>query len=347
MTVSMVAPKLSRLDLWVKALGQADPQGALELLAEPLQATTSGTPLPNVISISYGVCEATVAPTPQPAHCSTAGSRDRRAWNHDRRRGRRQRLVVVRARRAGLAADELRRAAIGIVAVDLAVGARCRRHEPDPHAGQRDRVLRRVERHPVPAALPADRGRWRWRQQIRKAALVAAGDRVAEHVPDGPRRRGLRRPEPWLRDHLLSCSPGLRPVGRPDDLVRRRHQRGHPARCRDDRAVGPAGTAIGHAQSRVRAPAAVLDPTAAPGSFLDITAGSNAVFGGVSCCTATPGSICASGLGSPLANQSPSSCIIEARVGRAGRADDDWSPTSARGALQEADDLLARRAGAV
>ena len=33
-----------------------------KLLAEPLQATKNGTPLPNVISISYGVCEATVAP---------------------------------------------------------------------------------------------------------------------------------------------------------------------------------------------------------------------------------------------------------------------------------------------
>jgi hypothetical protein len=34
----------------------------LELLAQPLQATKNGTPLPNVISISYGVCEASVKP---------------------------------------------------------------------------------------------------------------------------------------------------------------------------------------------------------------------------------------------------------------------------------------------
>jgi kumamolisin len=40
-----------------------------------------------------------------------------------------------------------------------------------------------------------------------------------------------------------------------------------------------------------------------PGSFLDITTGGNAVFGGVSCCTAGPGFDLASGLGSPLANQ--------------------------------------------
>jgi subtilase family serine protease len=59
MTIAMVAPKLNRLDLWVKQLGQANPQGAIELLAMPIQATTNGTPLPNVISVSYGVCEAT------------------------------------------------------------------------------------------------------------------------------------------------------------------------------------------------------------------------------------------------------------------------------------------------
>jgi subtilase family serine protease len=62
MTVAMVAPKLNRLDLWVKQLGQDNPQGAIELLADPIQATTNGTPLPNVISVSYGVCEATAKP---------------------------------------------------------------------------------------------------------------------------------------------------------------------------------------------------------------------------------------------------------------------------------------------
>ncbi len=62
MTVAMVAPKLNRLDLWVKQLGQDNPQGAIELLASPIQATKNGTPLPNVISISYGVCEATAKP---------------------------------------------------------------------------------------------------------------------------------------------------------------------------------------------------------------------------------------------------------------------------------------------
>ena len=66
MTVSMVAPSLKSFDLWVHPINESandgDELGFLELLAEPLQATSNGTALPNVISISYGVCEATVKP---------------------------------------------------------------------------------------------------------------------------------------------------------------------------------------------------------------------------------------------------------------------------------------------
>jgi len=66
MVLSMVAPKLDRLDLWVKDLNDSaddgDIEGFLQLLNEPLQGTLQGTPLPNVISISYGVCEEKVKP---------------------------------------------------------------------------------------------------------------------------------------------------------------------------------------------------------------------------------------------------------------------------------------------
>jgi kumamolisin len=61
----MVAPKLSRFDLWVHPLSESDDdgdvEGFLKLLAQPLQATTDGAPLPHVISVSYGVCESTVS----------------------------------------------------------------------------------------------------------------------------------------------------------------------------------------------------------------------------------------------------------------------------------------------
>jgi subtilase family serine protease len=66
MTVSMVAPQLDRFDLWVHPIDESaddgDVLGFLKMLAAPLQATTNGTPLPQVISVSYGVCESTVSP---------------------------------------------------------------------------------------------------------------------------------------------------------------------------------------------------------------------------------------------------------------------------------------------
>src|SRR3954447_25929827 len=66
MIVSTVAPKLSHFDLWVHPLNEADDDGDvlgfLKMLEAPLQATSSGSSLPNVISVSYGVCESTVSP---------------------------------------------------------------------------------------------------------------------------------------------------------------------------------------------------------------------------------------------------------------------------------------------
>ncbi len=65
MVVSMVAPQLDRFDLWVHPIDEEDDDGDvlgfLKLLASPLQATTNGAPLPNVVSVSYGVCESTVS----------------------------------------------------------------------------------------------------------------------------------------------------------------------------------------------------------------------------------------------------------------------------------------------
>jgi subtilase family serine protease len=66
MVSSMVAPKLANFDLWVHPLSESDDDGDalgfLQLLAQPLQATTNGAKLPNVISVSYGICESQVAP---------------------------------------------------------------------------------------------------------------------------------------------------------------------------------------------------------------------------------------------------------------------------------------------
>src|SRR3954453_23219680 len=66
MTVSMVAPQLAHFDLWVHPISPSaddgDIDGFLKLLAAPLQATTNGLALPQVISVSYGVCESIVQP---------------------------------------------------------------------------------------------------------------------------------------------------------------------------------------------------------------------------------------------------------------------------------------------
>src|SRR6185503_9788403 len=64
MVVSMVAPPLGHFDLRVSPIDEdeddGDVLGFLKLLASPLQATANGAPLPDVISVSYGVCESTV-----------------------------------------------------------------------------------------------------------------------------------------------------------------------------------------------------------------------------------------------------------------------------------------------
>jgi kumamolisin len=66
MVASMVAPKLASFDLWVHPLSESDDDGDAEgflvLLAQPLQATANGAKLPNVISVSYGECESIVSP---------------------------------------------------------------------------------------------------------------------------------------------------------------------------------------------------------------------------------------------------------------------------------------------
>jgi subtilase family serine protease len=64
--IAMVAPRVSQFDLWVHSINESsddgDVLGFLQMLAQPIQAAAGGTPLPNVISVSYGVCEPQVSP---------------------------------------------------------------------------------------------------------------------------------------------------------------------------------------------------------------------------------------------------------------------------------------------
>jgi len=65
-TIAMVAPQLAGFDLWVQSIDEdaddGDVEGFLALLSQPVQAAANGAPLPDVISVSYGVCESTVKP---------------------------------------------------------------------------------------------------------------------------------------------------------------------------------------------------------------------------------------------------------------------------------------------
>ena len=137
MTVSMVAPQLSRFDLWVHPISEEDDDGDvlgfLKMLAQPLQATTNGAPLPDVISVSYGVCESTVS-----------------AYTASRTLAERQLAaeaalgitVVVAAGDTGSSAcargvpanklTSAEKTAPDVLAGDVTLGAGRGRHEPDP-----------------------------------------------------------------------------------------------------------------------------------------------------------------------------------------------------------------------
>ena len=244
-------------------------------------------PLPNVISISYGVCEASVKPyTAARTLFDRQAGRDVRAGDHDRRRGRRQRLVGVRPRRADLAADSFdKQKSASWPATSpwvLAVGGTNLTLTP-ANAIESSGVWNDTE-YPPPYTQTAG-GRWR-RQHVREAPVVAAGDLVAERPtgwsPTSPRSR---TPSPG---YAIICSPGVQGCG--------------PSPGQTITFVG--GTSA--AAPLVAGMIALWDQQAqqsglpkpgfvppllysiaqhAPGSFLDITAGSNAVFSGVSCCS--------------------------------------------------------------
>jgi hypothetical protein len=66
MVASAVAPRLAGFDLWVRPLADdqddGDVGGFLQLLGAPLEAAKNGASLPDVVSVSYGICEPQVAP---------------------------------------------------------------------------------------------------------------------------------------------------------------------------------------------------------------------------------------------------------------------------------------------
>ncbi len=304
MTVAMVAPKLSRLELWVKALGKTDPQGALELLADPLQATKNGTPLPNVISISYGVCEATVAPytaartlfNRQAAATAALGI-----------------TIVVAAGDSGSSSCAHGVPASQLTSFDKQQSASWPATSPWVLAvGGTNLTL-------TPANTIQSSGVWNDTEYPPPYEQAAAG---GGGVSTFEKR-------PWWQPAIPSQST-YRMV--PDVAAFADPSPGYAIICSHEvQGCGPsAGQTISYvggtsaATPLVAGMIALWDQQAkqsglpnpgfvppllysiaqhSPGSFLDVTTGGNAVFNGVSCCTAGPGFDLASGLGSPLANQ--------------------------------------------
>jgi subtilase family serine protease len=304
MTIAMVAPKLERLDLWVKPLGQDDPQGALELLAQPLQATTNGTPLPNVISISYGICEA-----------------EMKQYTASRALFNRQ-----------LAAT----AALGITVV-VAAGdsgsSTCAHGVPASELTSFDEQRSASWPATSPYVLAvggtnltldssnaiASSGVWNdteYPAPYEQTAAGGGGDSAFEDRPwwqPATSQQSTYRMVPDVSafadaspGYAIICSQGVQGCG--------------PAPGQTITFVG--GTSA--ATPLVAGMIALWDQKAQqsgwprpgfvtpllysiarndPGSFLDITIGTDSVFSSVSCCKATTGYDMASGLGSPLANQ--------------------------------------------
>ena len=304
MTLAMVAPKLARLDLWVKALGQNDPQGALELLAEPLQATTNGTPLPNVISISYGICEASVKPytaartlfNRQLAATSALGI-----------------TTVVAAGDSGSSA-----CAHGVPSSQLDSFDK-QRSTSWPATSPWVLAVGGTNLTLTPANAIESSGVWNDTKYPAPYELTAAGGGGTSSFED----------RPWWQP-ATSSQKTYRMV--PDVAAFADASPGYAIIC--SHAVQGCGPAPGQTVSYVggtsgAAPLvagmiALWDQQAQrsgfprpgfvppllysiahhdPGSFLDIVTGDNSVFSGVSCCTAGSGYDMASGLGSPLADQ--------------------------------------------
>src|SRR5215211_4305114 len=264
MVASTVAPALSRFDLWVHPISEndddGDVEGFLQLLAQPLQATSNGVPLPHVISVSYGECESVVKP--YTAACAPA-HRHRGARHHHRGRRGRHGLLGLRARRPREPAHIRRQEAAGVLAGLVPVGAGGGRDESHARRRQRDRLDRRLERHRLPGAVREHGGRRGRLERLRIAALVAARPVLRQlRQAHGARRRRLRRPPPRLPDRLLQRGPELQGLG-PEHRLRGRHVRGGAARRRHGRAVESAGAHPGPATARLR-PAAAVPARAAP-----------------------------------------------------------------------------------
>ena len=308
MMVSMVAPQLDRFDLWVQPLSEnsddASVLGFLKMLAAPLQATTNGAPLPNVVSVSYGECESDVSPYSE------------------------SRTLVERT----LAAE----AALGITVV-VAAGdtgsSACARGVPASKLTSADKKPQVSWPASSPYVLAvggtnltlnADNGiasTGTWNDTAYPAPFTA--------TKGGGGGQSTFESRPWWQPEQSFANSSKRMV--PDIAAFGDESPGYPIVCSSGVKSCPKSpqqgiTFVGGTSAATPLVAGMIALWAQqakqqglpkpgfvppllyslaksnPGAFIDITQGSNALFGG-SCCPARPGYDLATGLGSPLANQ--------------------------------------------
>ena len=320
MVVSMVAPQLDRFDLWVHPLDEdaddGDVLGFLEMLAAPIEATGNGAPLPNVVTVSYGVCESIVS-----------------AYSASR-------TLVTRL----LAAE----AALGITVI-VASGdsgsSACARDVP---AGQ----LTSSDKKPQ-VSWPASSG---WVLAVGGTNLtLTPGNTIAATGPwndtvypapytdtaggGGGQSTFQSRPSWQPAERFASSSRRMVPdvsafadesPGYP--IVCSSGVEGCPKSAQSIAFVGGTSASAplvagmiarwtqqakqqGSPRPGFVPPLLYALAKSHPGAFIDVIQGSNALFGG-SCCRARPGFDLATGIGSPLANQIAASLPKAARVGR-------------------------------
>jgi subtilase family serine protease len=308
MVVSMVAPQLDRFDLWVQPIGEssddANVLGFLKMLAAPLQATTNGAPLPNVVSVSYGTCESDVSPYSE------------------------SRTLVDRT----LAAE----AALGITVV-VAAGdtgsSACARGVPPGKLTSADKKPQAswpaTSQYVLAVGgtnltLNPDNGiasTGPWNDTTYPAPFKASkGGGGGQSTFEG---------RPWWQPAQSFANSSKRMV--PDVAAFADESPGYPIVCSSGVKSCPnspqqgitfvGGTsaatplvagmiALWSQQAKQQGlprpgfvpPFIYATAKSNPGAFIDITQGTNALFGG-SCCPARPGYDLATGLGSPLANQ--------------------------------------------
>jgi subtilase family serine protease len=304
MMASMVAPKLAAFDLWVKPLDEddddGDAEGFLQLLAQPLQATTKGTKLPNVMSVSYGECESQVSPF-------TAS-----------------RTLVERQLTAT--------AALGITVV-VAAGdtgsSACARGVPASKLTSSDKKPQVSWPASSPWVLAA--GGTNLTLDAQNAIVSSGPWNDTEYAPPfaatagGGGGQSTFEKRPWWQPAQSFASSKYRMV--PDVALFADESPGHPIVCSGGVKSCPAGgqsiafvggtsaaapllagmVALGaqkaHQEGRPKPgfvpPLLYSKARSAPGAFFDVTSGTNALFGG-SCCPARPGFDLATGWGSPV-----------------------------------------------